>query len=141
VATSYAGNILEHLVFELGATGITLFKGVYGNKSTTAILGSVFIQNRSIYAYLGSSSSNDSFYVIDIDTNTSQTITLPVSNCKIVISPNRKKALLWTSSSRLYIYSIATTVTLSYIYNGSVIPFVDYTETLTFSSDSTLTIL
>ncbi len=94
-----------------------------------------------VYTYLRSSTTNDSVYITNSNTNTSTTKSINCSDCSIVRSPNRKKALIWNTYSLVYIYSITTNFTQDFIFSSSLITKRDYTDTINFSSDSQLAII
>lgn len=139
--TSYSGSILRHLVFELTISGITSLKGIVGDRWISRAPTKVFMKGHYIFTYM-KSSLKDSIYVTDSVTNVSSTQILECSSCDIVISPDYQMALIWSISSRLFVYSIESSfLTLNSIFNDSVTNFRRFTETIPFSSDSQLAAL
>lgn len=79
-----------------------------------------------VYAYFKMPSGNDSIYITDSATNVSQVISFPFVSCSIVVSPSRQTALVWDSSSKIYIFNVDLNFTLKYTYTGSI-AFSQYT--------------
>lgn len=73
-----------------------------------------------VYSYFKMPFGNDSIYITDSVSNVSQLITFPFVSCSIVISPNRQTALVWDSSSKVYIFNVDLNFTLQYTYTGSI---------------------
>lgn len=71
----------------------------------------------------------------------SSTVTLNISDCSIAASPNRKKALVWTRNSVLYVYSIGSLFSLERIISNNYFNKRDHTTAISISSDSQLAII
>ena len=81
VITSYSGGTLQHLLFSVTPLGVGPLLNITGITSISTP-DSIFIEGSSIFTYIkGSGPNNDSFYIVDILTNTSSTKTLTTKNC------------------------------------------------------------
>ena len=83
VLTSYANTLLQHLTFSFGSTGIKSLTNITGDLISADQPHSTFIMNSEIFLYFKSSKTdvNDSFYITDLTTNVSRTVTLNDSGC------------------------------------------------------------
>lgn len=61
--------------------------------------------------------------------------------CKMAVTPDKSKALVWNNRSTVYIYSISDAFTLLHVYNLSYSVTVNRTGSISFSSDSQLAIV
>ena len=134
--TAHSGTVLEHLIWSIDRNGVVTFKNTTVGFWGLIVPKLVFWKGNKIYTYMKRGIANDSIEITDITSNSSTVVTLNVTNCSVVVSPNREKVVVWDRHSRVYIYSTANNLTLEYIYNGSVIVYSSWTETISISKDS-----
>ncbi len=59
---------------------------------------------------------------------------------KIVVTPDCKKIMVWSSQTKIQVFRVPDLVTIG-LYNPSVLPTIDVTSKITFSHDSSLAII
>ena len=141
VLTSYSSGIIEHLLFSVGPLGVGSLLNITGGASISTP-ERIFIEGTRIYAYVkGSGPNNDSFYMVDISTNISSTVTLTSKGGSISVSPTSTMSIIWDRNSKVYIYVTLGGVALDYIFTGNQVSPSYKTNTITFSGDGKLAII
>ena len=90
---------------------------------------------------IGSGPNNDSFYVVNLNDNSSTTSVLTTKGNSIEAPPDGSKSLTWNSNSKVYIYLTSGVVTLDYIFTGNEVAPSGKTNTIKFSADGQLAII
>ena len=98
------------------------------------------MRGSKVYTYIRNSAI-DELYAIDILTNTGYLMALPVSNCSIVVTPDRTQLLAWDQDSRLYLLSILNNFTLTLTCTAALTAAASATDLVSFSWDGTLALV
>jgi hypothetical protein len=92
--------------------------------------------------YFSKTDQNDFMFIVDVVHNWTRTFSLSCSNCKIAISPDRAKALVWDNTSKVFIFDPNENFVNRYNFTQSVNAAADSrTDSISLSSDGSMAIL